>query len=558
MDVSPAAKSARVSRPLTSRVPRMTFSMDVGPHIGLPTSVVHATRAGISENGMGTTESRPVGNAANLVGRYRLDSHVASGRHADVWRGTDVVLNRHVAVKLGQPDDSDALTRFKREADVLAALVHPNLLQLFDAGTAADGLPFMVLEWVDGPSLSSLMDERRRFDWADAAALGRAVARALAVAHEHDVLHRDIKPSNILIPNGRLDDAKLADFSVLGELDQDDPTLGRLTMAGVIAGTPMYMAPEQLSGKGLSNRTDLYALGLVMRNMLWGEPQNVRTFQLVAERVTSTAELPTHSSMPAEFRELLRAMMRRDPEHRPQSARDVASTLDRLLETPAHRSVESAAPQSHGAPELVETVEITTVETTVAHLAPAIARPRTSRRAMTVVAAFGLLVVATVLIIARFTLRSSAVALTSSPIVQGVGLMIAGVLLGFVVARAIEHRRTDLEREVNLALTGSRDRQNLSRTMVLAVDAIIQQTSKLDARFLGATLIGMVHEYDAAKESSDKQQALVRATELLEKLIEKTSPWYVRNSKWVVAGASLVGLASGAVKLVGEVGGLFR
>jgi len=153
---------------------------------------------------------------------------------------------------------------------------------------------------------------------------------------------------------------------------------------------------------------------------------------------------------------------------------------------------------------------------------------------------------------------SSAGASSAIGVMQGIGLMVTGVLLGLLAGRAIEYRRSDLERKVSLALSGSRDRENLSRTMVVAVDAIIQQTSKLDARFLGATLIGMVHEYDSAKESADKQQALVRATELLEKLLEKTSPWYVRNSKWVVAGASVIGLASGAVKLVGEVAGTFR
>ena len=136
--------------------------------------------------------------------------------------------------------------------------------------------------------------------------------------------------------------------------------------------------------------------------------------------------------------------------------------------------------------------------------------------------------------------------------------MAGGLLVGVLLSRAIEQRRTVLERNVSLALTGSKDRANLSRTMIMTVDAIIQQTSKLDARFLGATIIGMVREYDDAKESSDKQQALVRATELLEKLLEKTSPWYVRNSKWVVAAASLVGLVSGASKLVGEALALLR
>jgi serine/threonine-protein kinase len=512
---------------------------------------------------MSTTESRPAIGATNLAGRYRLETHVASGKHSEVWRATDLVMNRTVAVKLGRADDTEAAVRFKREAGVLTRLIHPNLLQLFAAGETEDGRPFMVLEWVEGPSLSSLMTEVGRFSWTDAALVGRAVARALVVAHEHDVLHRDIKPSNILIPGGLLADAKLADFSVLGELDQEDATLGRLTMAGVVVGTPLYMAPEQLSGKSLSNRTDLYALALVLRNMLWGEPTNVHTFKLVAERVTSTAELPAHPLMPAEFRDLLATMMRRDPEARPASARDVASALDGLLATFANRPPAAAARPPVLAQVPIEAVETTIVaRTTAVYRASLPAQSSKSRLAMTAAAALAVIVLATFLMTARATVGSSVRPVGGAPIpmaiVQAVGLMVAGLLLGFLVARVIEYRRSDLEREVNLALTGSRDRANLSRTMVLAVDAIIQQTSKLDARFLGATLIGMVHEYDTAKESSDKQQALVRATELLEKLLEKTSPWYVRNSKWVVAAASLVGLASGAVKLVGEVGGLIR
>jgi hypothetical protein len=508
---------------------------------------------------MSTTQPPFTPGVSNVLGRYRLDAHSATGRHFDVWRATDLALNRAVAIKIAREVDQTAMQRFRREAKLLTGLVHPNVVQLLDVAETEAGKPYMVVEWVSGSPLSTLMNERGRFDWVDVARLGRAVAWALQYTHDQAIIHSDVKPANILVPNGALEQAKLTDFSVLGELSQDDPTLGRLTMAGLVVGTPLYMAPEQLSGASLSNRTDLYSLGLVMRNMLWGEPATVDTFKLLAERVSSTSELPADPSMPAEFRALLAMMTRRQPELRPVGANTVVSVLDRLLQTPPARAGDVQAANS----ETLTTEVTTAIHVTMPKSAvPAPARSSRSRLVVLGVAALAALAVTTTVLFwrtgAHASNGSSAGASSAMGVMQGIGLMVTGVLLGLLAGRAIEYRRSDLERKVSLALSGSRDRENLSRTMVVAVDAIIQQTSKLDARFLGATLIGMVHEYDSAKESADKQQALVRATELLEKLLEKTSPWYVRNSKWVVAGASVIGLASGAVKLVGEVAGTFR
>ena len=525
-------------------------------------------------------DSNPAPEEPVVASRYRLEQLVGTGASSQVWRAWDVRLERTVAVKLTQLPDEEAKGRFQREARLLARLSHPNLLALYEFGSAEDGRAYMALEWIDnGRSLEDLMAGHNRFAWTEAARVGRAVAAALACAHEQGVLHRDIKPSNILIPPAGLDSAKLSDFGVLGALDEQDDRLGRTTQVGVVAGTPMYMAPEQFSGQRLSSRSDLYSLAVVMRNMLWpADPASLSLTAILVERLQQSGRIPDDPAVPPPLRQLLRDMLQRDPEQRAASAAAVASALNGLINdstlapvggpemtrgdmasaSPATGRPTSAPPAWVPRHDSVTWSRDSGAEIVAA--APAVASAAPPRSILW--AAIALLAVATVALMFIAAPRVAQVwqqlPVATAAIAQGVGLMAGGLLVGVLLSRAIEQRRTVLERNVSLALTGSKDRANLSRTMIMTVDAIIQQTSKLDARFLGATIIGMVREYDDAKESSDKQQALVRATELLEKLLEKTSPWYVRNSKWVVAAASLVGLIGGASKLVGEALALLR
>ena len=477
-----------------------------------------------------------------IAGRWMLETRVASSDQSQVWKARDPALGRVVAVKIHRMRDPAALRRFHREAGLLSNVRHPNLAELIDVGETADGDAFMVFNWIEGPTLESVLNGSYNRNWMAAAQVGFAIAGALDAAHRRQILHQDVKPSNILLPAGRFSDATLIDFGVLGELDRADEKLGGLTMSGLVVGTPKYMSPEQLSGDALSKRADLYCLGLVLREMLWG-PEEGSIATLFQRRMLSDLELPRDRAIPDALRETIAAMLHREPERRPEGAA-VMDALRALMVT--QRATTS-----------VSIGDIEPMPATAAPKNPS-ARALPSRRAKVVAIAIGFVSVTLLAVIVASPVSTLPAPVPSTSVAQGVGLMLAGCLVGIIVSRLIEDRRSSLERNVSQALTGSRDRENLSRTMIVAVDAIIEQTAKLDAHFLGATIVGMVREYDAAKDSSDKQQALVRATELLEKLLEKTSPWYVRNSRWVVAGTALIGLASGAVKLASDFGAVFR
>ncbi|MEO8619432.1 MAG: serine/threonine-protein kinase [bacterium] len=499
-------------------------------------------------------------DSTRRAGPYLLRAQVGQGTFSTVWMAVHEATGRQVAIKLARIETETARKRFQREIAFLGRLDHPNVLRLYEAGETDDGFSYLALEWVEGGrSLEGMSAERFPFSWVEAAELGRAVARGLFVAHEHDILHRDVKPSNILVPGGRLADAKLSDFGALGDLERENDQVQRLTHSGTLAGTPTYMSPEQLRGAALSTRADVYGLGLVMRNMLWAPVGDQDLRSIFIRRLREEEEVPNDDAIPLELRQLLVAMLHRNPEERPASADAVANALTSILNVAgqerSQRDVGVLAADATSPHRI-------TVDVPIASGA-ANAQPRTrSRLWPTVLVAFALILVVTVIWQSKGAIPNPGGAenppIPIGAIAQGIGLMLAGLLAGTLIGRAIDDRRTALERQVTAALTGSRDKRNLTRTMILTVDAIVQQTAKLDVQFLGATIISMVGEYNEAKESSDKQQALVRATELLEKLLEKSSPWYVRNSKWIVAAASLVGLVSGASKLVGDLGSLFR
>jgi hypothetical protein len=515
------------------------------------------------------------------VGPYLLKAKVGEGAFSTVWMAVHETMGRKVALKLVRLEDTTARKRFQREITLLTRLHHPNLLRLYESGETDDGFSYMALEWIEGGlSLEGMFAERFPFSWMEVAELGRAVARGLSAAHAQDILHRDVKPSNILVPGGRLGDAKLSDFDALGDLERKNDSGARLTSAGILVGSPAYMSPEQFRTGALSTQADIYGLGLVMRNMLWAPAGDQDLRSLFVRRLREEEEVPSDATVPLELRQLIVAMLQRNPEERPESADIVASALDSILNASGQSLSTSFSAGDQG-------TRLTRVETQMigarhtrervapwnpepdVSAAPPTVRARAKPRTLSRVWPAALLALGLVLIATLVWQWKAASAVTGpdaaenglmplGAVAQGVGLMLAGLLAGTLIGRAIDDRRTALERQVTAALTGSRDKLNLTRTMIVTVDAIVQQTAKLDVQFLGATIISMVGEYNEAKESSDKQQALVRATELLEKLLEKSSPWYVRNSKWIVAAASLVGLVSGASKLVGDLGNLFR
>ena len=204
-----------------------------------------------------------------LAGRYALERELGRGGMAVVFLAHDSRHDRVVAIKVLRQEVAAALgaERFLREIQIAAKLHHPHILPLYDSGTAAD-LLYYVMPYVEGKSLRERLDHETQLPLDDALTITRQVAGALAYAHQHDVVHRDIKPENILLESG---EAVVADFGIARAISAAGGD--KLTHTGIAIGTPLYMSPEQATGVGaLDGRSDVYSLGCVLYEMLAGHP----------------------------------------------------------------------------------------------------------------------------------------------------------------------------------------------------------------------------------------------------------------------------------------------
>ncbi|MGH2427371.1 MAG: serine/threonine-protein kinase, partial [Candidatus Limnocylindria bacterium] len=204
-----------------------------------------------------------------ILDRYRLTERIAAGGSAEVWRAVDEQLDRPVAVKLLHPHllpDATSRQRLVAEARAAAGLSHPGIVGIYDVD--ADGeAPALVMELVDGESVSARIAREGSFQPHEAARITAEVAEGLYHAHQRGIVHRDVKPGNILLDgDGR---ARLVDFGIAHSLAV---SAERLTQAGTVIGTMRHMAPEQLRGGQIGPRTDLYGLGTVLYEMLTGTP----------------------------------------------------------------------------------------------------------------------------------------------------------------------------------------------------------------------------------------------------------------------------------------------
>ena len=201
------------------------------------------------------------------IGRYRVERLLGSGAMGEVYRAYDPVIDRLVAIKVLRPeliggsDSEQLLQRFRREARAAGRRFHPNIVAIWDFGDD-NGMPFLAMEYVEGRSLGELIKSSGHLTPDRGVKIIMQVLSALGFAHANGIIHRDIKPSNIMIlPN---DDVKVADFGI-ARIDASD-----FTIVGDLLGTPAYMAPEQLSGAPVDHRTDLFAVGVILFEMLTG------------------------------------------------------------------------------------------------------------------------------------------------------------------------------------------------------------------------------------------------------------------------------------------------
>src|SRR5438309_1562153 len=201
-----------------------------------------------------------------LNGRYRLESRVGAGGMSTVYCALDETLQRTVAIKLMHREiasDSEELERFRREARAVAQLSHPHIVCVIDAGED-DGRPYIVFECIDGETLKERIRRQGRLPIPEAVAYAIEIARALGAAHARHIVHRDVKPQNVLIDEEG--SAKVTDFGIARTLDEEG-----LTADGRVLGTTDYVSPEQALGQGVTGQSDLYALGVVLFEMLTGD-----------------------------------------------------------------------------------------------------------------------------------------------------------------------------------------------------------------------------------------------------------------------------------------------
>jgi serine/threonine protein kinase len=299
--------------------------------------------------------------SGSKLGPYEIQSPLGAGGMGEVYRAKDTRLGRDVAVKILPESfarETDRLRRFEQEARAVAALNHPNILAIHDIGQH-EGSPFLVSELLEGESLGATLDrgalpQRKTIEY------GVQIAQGLAAAHEKGIVHRDLKPENIFVTkDGRI---KILDFG-LAKLAQkagagsDEVTLAsERTAAGVVMGTASYMAPEQVRGEAADPRTDIFAFGAVLYEMLSG----VRAFRRDTPAETMTAVLkddPPELSDPVRLvspalERIVRRCLEKNPEQRFQSARDLSFALGALSGTEASGVARATAAVPHRMPLL--------------------------------------------------------------------------------------------------------------------------------------------------------------------------------------------------------------
>ncbi|MFI5933137.1 serine/threonine-protein kinase [Actinoplanes sp. NPDC051494] len=268
-----------------------------------------------------------LGSGSLLDNRYRLDENIASGGMGDVWRGTDVVLGRTIAVKVlrtAMLSDPEFAARFYGEARMMAAFRHPGVVEVYDYSAGdegdADRCAYLVMAFVDGEPLSARLKDQGRLGVAETMSVVAQAAEALHAAHENGTVHRDVKPGNLIVkPNGTV---ILVDFGVARSAQ-----VTSVTGLNAIVGTALYMAPEQVAKGNVSPATDIYALGAVAYHCISGVPpfDGDNALQVALRHLEDEPEPLPDSLAPQAVRDLIARAMAKNPADRFQSGAEFAA-----------------------------------------------------------------------------------------------------------------------------------------------------------------------------------------------------------------------------------------
>jgi serine/threonine protein kinase len=289
------------------------------------------------------TTLRATAPAASLVGqviadRYHVVKKLGEGGMGQVYLAEHVKMGRRSAIKVMSPSmvhDPDAIARFNREAQNASRITHPNVCAVYDFGETPDGTIYLAMEFIDGESLTNLLEREGALPLPRATAIFKQTADALQAAHDLGFVHRDLKPDNIMLTHGRegQDVVKVVDFGIAKAFTGEDAAGQKVTKTGLVVGTPEFMSPEQLSGDAVDGRSDLYSLALVYFRMLTGilpfqadSVQEVMIKRLTDEPAT-LAEARPDLSFPAGLQDVLDAALTRMPKDRYQTVAKFAEDV---------------------------------------------------------------------------------------------------------------------------------------------------------------------------------------------------------------------------------------
>ena len=299
---------------------------------------------------------------APKLGRYVIQSELGRGAMGVVYKATDTVLERTVAVKtvnmaLERDGAERYEARFYQEARAAGGLNHPNIVTVYDVGKSGD-VAYMAMEFIEGDELRTLLGEGRALPVSQAVSIAAQVAEGLAYAHQHGVVHRDIKPANIMVTRGS--PVKITDFGIARMRASGD-----LTQTGMMLGSPKYMSPEQVIGKRADHRSDIFSLGVILYETLTGvtpfNGDNVTALMYQIVNFAPPAPSTVNAAIPQLLDYIVAKMLAKTLEERYQSAQEVARDLrecERQLAAPASAPLPplpSAALASGPQPELVDT-----------------------------------------------------------------------------------------------------------------------------------------------------------------------------------------------------------
>jgi serine/threonine-protein kinase len=303
--------------------------------------------------GKATSSTEPVTNppleaprevlGKEIAGRYRILAKLGEGGMGTVYRAEQISLKRAVALKMLRPDvggGSLLLRRFNAEAEAVAKLSHPNTVNIFDFGQDADGNLFIAMEFIEGRSLRSAIHADAPFSVRRALAIAAQIASSIADAHSHAIIHRDLKPDNVMLQDrGKQKDVvRVLDFGI-AKLRDDTRANNQMTQAGDMLGTPQYMAPEQIRAEQIDGRTDVYALGCMLYEMITARlPFEAPTVMaLLSKHLMETPPSPSQRRpdlhLPPMIDDLVMAAMAKDPAHRPPTMEQLGEHIAALLAT---------------------------------------------------------------------------------------------------------------------------------------------------------------------------------------------------------------------------------